>query len=47
MTWILEQLLACMIILAICGVSFTIYCVIGHLIQKAVNRKNPKLRNKE
>ena len=42
MTWILKELLACIIMFAIIGISFTVYCVIGHLIQKTINRKNQK-----
>lgn len=42
MIWILKELLACIIMFAIIGISFTVYCVIGHLIQKAINRKNQK-----
>lgn len=39
MIWILEQLLACIIILAIVAAVFAAYCFIGHKIKKIINRK--------
>ena len=42
MAWILKELLACAIIFAVIGISYTVYCIIGRLIQNAINHKNQK-----